>query len=128
MRKPRLWEHAAEIGRHIRARLEDICKSSKIVGTVHGLGLMLGLEIVEDKKSKTPSSRITRIITKKLDEKGVLINSSGHGGNILAVAPPIIITKDEADHLCDLLAEAIRETGTIKGLKRGMKRKRVRAA
>lgn len=124
----KLWEHAAEIGRHIRARLEDICKSSKIVGTVHGLGLMLGLEIVEDKKSKTPSSRITRIITKKLDEKGVLINSSGHGGNILAVAPPMIITKDEADHLCDLLAEAIHETGAMKGLKRGMKRKRVRAA
>ena len=90
--------------------------------------MVLGLEIVEDKKSKTPSSRITRIITKKLDEKGVLINASGHASNILAISPPMIITKDEADHLCDLLAEAIHETGTIKGLKRGLKRKRVRAA
>ena len=124
----KLWENAAKVGKHIRKRLEEICQRSKIVGTVHGIGLMLGLEIVEDKASKIASSKATRVITKKCEEKGVLIQGCGNAGNILAVSPPMIITKDEADRLCDLLSEAIQEAEATKGLKRGLKRRRARVA
>jgi adenosylmethionine-8-amino-7-oxononanoate aminotransferase len=124
--KQKLWENAARVGKHIRKRLEEICQRFEIAGTVHGIGLMLGLEIVEDKASKVASPRATRIIIKKCEEKGVLIHESGDTGNILAVAPPMIITENEADRLCDSLAEAIEEVGSTKGLKRGLKHKRPR--
>lgn len=124
----KLWENAAKVGKHIRGRLEEICERSKIVGTVHGLGLMLGLEIVEDKASKVASSKAARIITRKCDEKGVLIQACGNSGSILAVSPPMIITEDEADRLCDVLSEAIQEAEATKGLKRGLRRRRARVA
>lgn len=106
----KLWENAAKVGAQIRKRLEKICQQSEIAGAVHGIGLMLGLEIVEDKASKKASLGATRTIMKKCEEKGVLLNLSGANGNILPVSPPMIITKEEADKLCDVLAEAIKET------------------
>ena len=109
----RLWENAAKVGAHIKNRLEGICQQSKIVGTVHGIGLMLGLEIVEDKVSKVPSPSAVATIKRKCEDRGVLINAGAQSGNfrhILAICPPLIITKDESDRLCDALTEAIKET------------------
>lgn len=69
--KERLWENAAKVGAHIKNRLERICQKSEIVGIVHGIGLMLGLEIVEDKASKVASPDATSIIHRKCEEKGL---------------------------------------------------------
>ena len=118
----RLWENAAKVGAHIKNRLKEICQRSEIVGAVSGRGLLLGLEIVDDKASKVASPRAAEIIQRKCEENGVYI----HG--LSGIAPPLIITMDEADRLCDVLSEAIRETGATKGLKRGLKRRRARVA
>jgi putrescine aminotransferase len=106
----RLWENAAKVGAQIRDRLEKICQGSEIVGTVHGIGLHLGLEIVEDKVSKKASSALTNIIFRKSRQKGVVFGLIGDKHDILSICPPIIITKEEADQLCDVLSEAVKET------------------
>jgi len=90
--------------------LEEICQQSEIVGTVHGLGLLLGMEIVEDKASKVPWARAADIIRRSSRDKGVLIHVAGTTRHILSISPPMIITKDEADRVCDVLAEVIKET------------------
>ncbi len=115
----RLPENAAKVGAHIKDRLEKICQQSEIVGTIHGTGLNLGVEIVEDKKSKVPSARAANIITRGCKDKGVLIMALPlHGvgerhpanANMLTISPPLIITEDEADKLCDVLEEVIKKT------------------
>jgi len=106
----RLWENAAKVGAYMKNRLEEICRQSEIVGTVHGLGLLLGMEIVEDKATKVPWSRAAGIIRRSSREKGVLIQAVGATRHILSITPPMIITKDEADQVCDVLSEAIMET------------------
>lgn len=105
----RLWENAAKVGAQIKGRLEKICQQSEIVGTVHGLGLHLGLEIVEDKASKTASQLLSGAIFRKCKQKGVVLGQIGGNRDILSICPPIIITSKEADQLCDVLSEAITE-------------------
>jgi len=106
----KLWENAAKVGAHLKNRLEEICQQSEIVGIVHGLGLLLGMEIVEDKASKVPWARAADIIRRSSRDKGVLIHVAGTTRHILSISPPMIITKDEADRVCDVLAEVIKET------------------
>jgi len=106
----RLWENAAKVGAHMKNRLEEICQQSEIVGTVHGIGLLLGMEIVEDKANKVPWARAADIIRRSSRDKGVLIHVAGTTRHILSISPPMIITKDEADRVCNVLAEVIKET------------------
>jgi len=103
----RLWENAAKVGAHLKGRLEKSAQQSEIVGAVHGLGLHLGLEIVEDKQSKKPGRRLAASIVAKCEEKGVLTMREEPG--LIPIVPPLIITAEEADHLCDVFSEAIKE-------------------
>ena len=107
----RLWENAAEVGKYLKGRLGKIGEKSKIVGTVHGrLGLLYSVELVDDKKTKKLSTQTmangTKIGKKSL-EKGLFCLVLG---NIIMIMPPLIITKDEAGKLADILEEAIMET------------------
>jgi adenosylmethionine-8-amino-7-oxononanoate aminotransferase len=104
----RLCENAAKVGAHLKERLERICQESAIVGAVHGMGLHLGLEIVEDKVSKKPGRRLAASMWTKCEEKGVLIMREDP--NLIPIVPPLIITLDETDHLCDVISEAVKET------------------
>ncbi len=108
----RLWENAAKVGDHLKDRLERISEESEIVGAVHGMGLHLGLEIVEDKARKKPGRRLAAAIVAKCEEKGVL--TMREEPSLIPIVPPLIITAKEADHLCDVLSEAIKETEAAK--------------
>ncbi|MEE8469762.1 MAG: aspartate aminotransferase family protein [Dehalococcoidia bacterium] len=105
--RDKLYENAGTIGAYMKERLEAIAKKSKIVGKVHGKGLLLGMEIVEDKATKVPWARAANTIRKGCADKGVLIHANGLGGSILSIVPPMIITRDEADKICDVLEEVI---------------------
>ena len=105
----RLWENAAKVGLHLKGRLEDIEHKSKVVGAIHGVGLQLGLEIVEDKQSKAPSTNLADAIRRKCNEKGLIIRRIGGWGNLLEIYPPLIITKEQSDKLCDIVSESVQE-------------------
>jgi len=102
----RLWENAAKVGAYIKSRLQDIADKSRIIGAIHGEGLLLGVEMVADKESKTPMSRLARKTELACAEKGLLLDIMY---NKLGVAPPLIITMEQADKLCDILEESIAE-------------------
>ncbi|MFC1992896.1 aspartate aminotransferase family protein [Chloroflexota bacterium] len=104
----RIWENAAEMGTHLKKRLDDMAQKSKIVGFIHGVGLQQGVEIVEDKKSKEPSANLTNAILKKCLEKGLLIRTAGLS-NVICVYPPLIITREQTDKLADILSESVAE-------------------
>ncbi len=81
----------------MKNRLEEIGERPEIVGNVHGIGLMLGVEIVEDKAAKVPFTRTTDTTRRGCAAKDVLIHATGTGGSILSIVPPMISTMDEAD-------------------------------
>ncbi len=95
----------------LRKALESIGENSRVVGEVRGMGLMQGIEIVVDKKSKTPAPEVVDEIFEKTRLKGLLIGKGGMYGNTLRLTPPLTITDDEIDTAIGVLQEVFCEIG-----------------
>ena len=98
-----LIENAAQRGQELMARLQQIQERSRFLGDVRGQGLMIGMEMVSDRKSKEPAPAIAREIRAALRERGILVGVGGLFGNVVRIQPPLSITADECDQLADCL-------------------------
>jgi 4-aminobutyrate aminotransferase len=101
----RLLKNSQEVGDHMMQRMADWPKKHKIVGDVRGRGLMIGVEIVKDQKTLEYGNLERDRIVQQAFEHGVLF--LGCGPSTIRIAPPLIVTKDEADVAVDVLQEAI---------------------
>ena len=101
-----LIANAASVGAHMMKRIKTWVDKYEIVGDVRGLGLMIGIEIVKDKKTKAIAGKERdRIVDKLCFERGVLM--LGCGETTIRLSPPLIITKEQADIAMDVLEECI---------------------
>jgi alanine-glyoxylate transaminase/(R)-3-amino-2-methylpropionate-pyruvate transaminase len=82
-----------------------------LVGDVRGMGLMLGVELVTDRATKTPARSETLDVMEAARELGVLVGKGGLDGNVLRIKPPMCITADDADFALDVLDRAFRAVG-----------------
>ena len=103
----RIQQRAKEVGGHLRAGLESLQKRHAIVGDVRGRGLMLGVEIVEDRTTKAPAGAKCAAVFERCRELGVLVGKGGLFGNVLRIKPPMCIEKEDCDFLCAVLDEAL---------------------
>ena len=97
--------NADEVGRHIMQRLSSWPGKHRIVGDVRGRGLMIGVEIIKDKESKAPAGEARDRIVELAFERGVLF--LGAGESALRIAPPLIVSKEQADIALDVMEECI---------------------
>ena len=107
MREKKLGENAAKVGTHIRKRLEEMKEKYEIIGDVRGMGLMSGVEIVKDKKSKAYGVKERTDILCKSSEKGLLVLPAGT--SVIRICPPLILTKEQADVGLDIFEDSIHE-------------------
>ena len=103
--KEGLLRNSQEVGDHMMKRMADWPKKHKIVGDVRGRGLMIGVEIVKDQKTLEYGNVERDRIVQQAFERGVLF--LGCGPSTIRIAPPLIVTRDEADVAVDVLEEAI---------------------
>jgi 4-aminobutyrate aminotransferase len=87
-------------------RIADWPQRLDLVGDVRGRGLMIGVEIVTDKKAKTQGVAERDRIVELAFERGVLL--LGCGPNSIRIAPPLIVTREQADIAMDVLEECIK--------------------
>ncbi|MEG6513348.1 aminotransferase [Desulforamulus ruminis] len=106
-----LCQNSAEMGKYLLDGLKEL-ESFPVVGQVRGKGLFAGIELVEDKKTKVPVSE--QFLGKVLAEaaaQGVLLgktNRSNPGyNNVIAMAPALIVTKDEIDRIVAAIKKAL---------------------
>jgi diaminobutyrate-2-oxoglutarate transaminase len=104
-----LASHANSIGNLMLEKLNKIANATNIVGDVRGEGLMLGIELVEDKEKKKPSSTFAAAIRKECFEKGVLIEIGGHYDNVARFLPPLVITKELAENGVSIIIDIIQK-------------------
>ena len=102
----RLKENAAKQGRHVMNRLEELKEQSEIIGDVRGKGLMIGLEVVEDKSSKAPSPKKAAEIMNRSWKRGVAVITCGR--STIRIAPPLVITRKLLDAGLDILEDVVR--------------------
>ncbi|KAK4755448.1 hypothetical protein SAY87_009205 [Trapa incisa] len=101
--KEKLQENAHAVGSYLKERLLAIKDKYELVGDVRGRGLMLGVELVTDRRLKTPAkSEILRVM-EQMKDIGVLIGKGGFHGNVLRITPPLCFTKEDADFFADAM-------------------------
>ena len=103
MENDKLVENTNKIGAIFEKRLNEIKEKCPVIGDVRGMGLVYGLELVKDKKSKEPSRELTVKAMDLAAEHGVLVGSVGVFGNVIRVAPPLVINEDEANESLDIM-------------------------
>jgi 4-aminobutyrate aminotransferase/(S)-3-amino-2-methylpropionate transaminase len=102
-----LLERAQRQGRIIRARLDPLRERVGIVGDVRGLGPMVGIEIVTDKKTKEPAKAETSAVINRCIANRVLVLKAGTYDNVVRLLAPLVISDDQLVRGLDVLVEAL---------------------
>ncbi len=102
-----LVDHAALVGEHMKTRMIEWTQKYPIVGDVRGMGLMLGFEIVANQAAKERAPELRDRIEQMAFHRGLLV--LGAGRNSIRLAPPLVISKDQADFAVSTLEEIIAE-------------------
>lgn len=106
-----LVEKSEKLGSHFLRRLKEFADRHELIGDVRGKGLMIGVELVEDRETKTPAAKATEHIVDQALKKGVYYASGGRYGNVLKISPPLVVTKEQIDFALEVLDEALKEAG-----------------
>jgi 4-aminobutyrate---pyruvate transaminase len=108
--RDRIVEKAAERGTQFQARLEKIGEHP-LVGEARGLGLIGGVELVADKKTKRPFAAQHGVAARAVqfaEAEGLIVRAVM--GDVLTLSPPLIINAQEVDELFDRLGRALDKT------------------
>lgn len=97
--------NAEKVGGHIMRRMSRWVETHPMVGDVRGRGLMIGVEIVKDKQTRATAHDERDRIVDLAFERGILF--LGAGENSIRIAPPLIVTQEQADIAMDILEECI---------------------
>jgi 4-aminobutyrate aminotransferase len=106
-------ENARRMGDHILQRIAGWPERHAIVGTVRGVGLMIGIEIVLDRKTKERAHDLRDAIVDRAFHKGLLL--LGAGENTVRISPPLMIDREQADFAVDTLDSCIAEVAAAAG-------------
>jgi 4-aminobutyrate aminotransferase-like enzyme len=109
MKKEQLVSNSARMGAYMKKRLKAMTAKCKYLGDVRGMGLVMGLEFVKDKRTKEPAPELIRPLIVACANNGLLVGSVGVYGNVIRVAPPLVITKAEADESLTIMEKSLGE-------------------
>ncbi len=99
--------NARRRGEQLLAGLREVTADSQIVGDVRGLGLVLGVELVEDRLSRTHSPSAAAKVVFRCHELGALTIYTGIAGNVVELTPPLTICRDEVETAIRIVGAAI---------------------
>jgi 4-aminobutyrate aminotransferase-like enzyme len=101
-----LMVNAAETGGYLKERLLELQEKYAIIGEVRGKGFLLGVELVEDRKTKVPAKAATNAIMMAARDQRILIGKGGTNGNVIRCTPPMNISKSDVDEFIPRLDRA----------------------
>jgi 4-aminobutyrate aminotransferase len=100
-------ENAGQVGDYIFRKTANWTDKYKIVGDVRGRGLMIGIEIVHDQKTKEKAADLRNHIVDLAFRRGLCI--LGAGENTLRLSPPLLIDREQADAALAILEQCIHD-------------------
>ena len=104
-----LQSNAFRVGKLLMDGLKPLEDRFDIVGEVRGKGLMVAMEMVEDGESKRPNVEATARLMEACKDRGLLIGKGGLYGNVIRMAPPLVITEDDATRAIETIEAAVLE-------------------
>ena len=107
--KDGLVANAAAVGEHLMSGLRALADRHALIGDVRGRGLMIGVELVRDRATKARATDERNAMVQAMFRRGVLV--LGAGKNALRLAPPLVLTKAQADSVLDVFDQSLSEIG-----------------
>ncbi|TPH16197.1 aminotransferase class III-fold pyridoxal phosphate-dependent enzyme [Litorilituus lipolyticus] len=98
-----LQQHALETGEYFMAQLREVQQEFDLIGDVRGLGLFIGVELVEDRVTKEPATDKTSELVEFFKKHQILLSTEGRYYNILKIKPPLAFSKENADQFIKVL-------------------------
>ena len=108
--KDGLVANADTVGAHMIDRLRGLMEKHAIIGDVRGKGLMIGVELVRDRTTKERATTERDRVVHEMFRRGVLI--LGAGRNAIRFAPPLVLTKAQADTIVDVFDQSLAAIAT----------------
>jgi len=107
-----LIENARIMGERIVDGLQQMMKRHEWIGDVRGRGLLLGMELVKDRKTKEHAVAEAARFMDLCKDRGVLLGKGGLRGNVIRIAPPLAINAAEVDQLLEVIDQSLAELGS----------------
>lgn len=105
-------ENSAKVGTYFLKQLGDLRSQYKTIGDVRGKGLMIGIEMVEDKANRKPlAAEKMMSVWEDVKNMGVLLGKGGLNGNVFRIKPPMCITKEDVDVAIEIFKIALDKHG-----------------
>jgi 4-aminobutyrate aminotransferase len=111
MEREKVPARCADRGRQLRAGLEALATRHEWIGDVRGMGLMQGMEIVKDRKSKEPDPARVASLLESTKAERLLIGTGGLWGHVIRIAPSMLVTEAEVDDALGRLENACKKIG-----------------
>lgn len=102
--KERLWEKGEKVGTTLLGQLKSL-EELPFVGQVRGIGLLLGIEIVKNKKSFAPDQNRAEKLVSQLLDAGLLTDNAKH---TIFITPPLVLTEAQAIQGAKLIQQILR--------------------
>jgi len=109
LRDANLISNSEKIGGQVKDRLTEMADQISLIGEVRGKGLMIGVELVKDRKDKTPASDEAAQLAKQFMKKGVLVGTGGVLGNVIRFQPPLCITNEQATKVLGIFEKEVKK-------------------
>ncbi|HEY7196288.1 MAG TPA: aspartate aminotransferase family protein [Gaiellaceae bacterium] len=102
---------AEEIGERVRGRLDQLARQIDAIGDVRGLGPMLAIELVADRRTKEPAPELATQTVATARERGLVLLSCGLYGNVVRILVPLVASDEELDTGLQILEESLVHAG-----------------
>jgi 4-aminobutyrate aminotransferase len=110
--KKDLLKNSTVVGGYMMAELKKMQKKHAVIGDIRGKGLMIGVELVKDRKTREKDHDLMEAVVQEAFKQGLLM--LGCGTNTLRICPPLIITKEEAKVGLDILDKVLKKVARKK--------------
>ena len=108
----RLQENALQMGIYLMAGLKQLQGRYPVIADVRGLGLYVGVDLVEDLVTLAPATALAGEVVERMKQRGILLNTNGYDNNIIKIKPPLIITEQDVKRLLNALDQVFTELVT----------------
>ncbi len=107
-----LQQNAQVQGNRLLDGLRSLAEHHESIGDVRGQGLMIGVELVADRASRTPGTALTGRVLDELKDLGALVGKGGLHGNVLRIKPPLVLTAADVEFALAAIDEALTRAAT----------------
>ncbi len=104
----KLLDHVARLGEKALGYLKDLAEEISYIGDVRGKGLMIGVELVEDRDTKKPAKELALKVQRECFKKGVIVWRGGRYNNVVRLLPPLVITEELLMKGLEILSDVMR--------------------